>query len=488
MKSRRIYSVISQFNREVHAQFGEFIRSPLHNGQKVLVEIWELMEEKLLKEDSPDMSPEAFFALLRPGKKFNYGLLTKNLSTLLSKFHEFLVWLELKNHPESMEKLLLKAYRRAMIKDELPWLYKRSKKKILETEDKSATYFAESFEFELEMGHHLFSGARNPYDLEDFFKSPDESLNHYYFIRKLQMAIGVLSYNRAYNKDYAISHLDWVLETIRKSPETQAEATLIYFNAFGLYRDYQDREQFLGLKQIILNPELAFDKKEHQSLIALLLNVCFKNLNRDKRVYELDAEEIFDFALANQTLLKDDKLNPADLKNIIHLKCIRGKTDEAQTLLEEYQDQLEDDHEGYAQLYNQGQISFARGDFQECFRLMYEVTGGFKDDVFYSLDGRVYMIKSLIEKARIHLEKGDLDFIDTQIKNYLQYVDRFKKISETLRLPYRNFGGLVKKYKLELIDAEKMDASLQKDAIQQISEMRPLSLSNRRWLLEMVKS
>lgn len=487
MKSRRIYTVISQFSKETHQQFGEFIRSPFHNGRQILIELWELIERELLADEDADLSPEDFHSLLKPGKAYNYNLLTKNLSRLLSKFHEFLVWNELQNQPEAQEKLLLKAYRGAQITEDLPWLYKKSKKRMQEVEEKSATFYGESFEFEYEMGHFLFGKARNPDDLDDFFKTPNEHLDNYYFIRKLQMATGVLAYNRTFNKSYSVSHLDWVLKEMEAKADQHAEAARIYFNLYGLMKDFENQAQFLELKTIVLNPDLRLNKNEHQSLIALLLNVCFKNTNQGKSAYEIHAENIFDFALETGILLIDEKLHPANFKNIIHLKCALGKIEAAESLLNDYRERLSDQHEGFAVKYNQGQISFAKGDFQECFRQIDEVIGGFKDDVFYSVDGRGQMIKCLFEKARIDVERGDLDFIESSTKNFQQYLDRFKKISESRLLPHLNFAHLIRKLKGHLFQPGR-DREAEKGKIRaEIEETKPLSLSNRRWLLKMLE-
>lgn len=488
MKSRRVYNVIRQFSKEDHQDFGDFIRSPFHNGQQILTEIWDLMEKKLFIPNPPDMTPEDFHGQLRPGKPYNYNFLTKNLSNLLAKFHEFLIWRELQHFPETQEKLLLKSYRRSQVLDELPWLYKKSKKRLREVEGQRVDFFSEAFELEYELGQFLFAKARNPEDLEDFFQTPDAHLDHYYYTRKLQMAIGVHAYNRMFNKAYAVTNLDWILAEMEQRTGEFPEIARIYFNVYGLMLDYENRKQFLELKKILLNPALSLDLTEQRTLLGLLLNLCFRNVNQGKAEYEPDTMEIYDYVLETGILLQEGKLLPADLKNIISLKCDLGKAEEAESLLHKYAGRLTDGHEGYAVKYNEAQIAFARREFSNCFRIMDEVVGGFKDDVFYSLGGRVYMLKCLFEKACIKLEGGDLDFIDVQIRNFLQYLDRFRKVSEARRFPHRNFTYLLKKARNCLFLPGKIPLEELNQLCKEVEETVPLSVDNRRWLLNLLKT
>lgn len=486
MKQRRIYRILRALSGDERKDFLKFLRSPFHNKKNEVTRIFELMQKTVLKPGSGDMSVEEFHALWRPGKLFDSNYLNSRLSMLRKQLDLYLEQTELQQRELLRHRMLLSAYQRLGLYDEIPQLYHRMRKKVDQQEVRSALYYADAFELDFAMGGYFFSKDRKADDFEDFFDRVSRYSDQYYALRKLQMGCGIRSYNQAHGTQHHVSFLGRVLKETEQHADASNPMLLCYVDLFQLADRLHDEQRFLRVKTRLLQHSSTFPETDSRTLYELMLNFCYQHINSGKADYLYHAEELFDKLLSTGLILVGDRLDPGHFKNIVTLKCVSGKLKEAEQFVASYKGRLTGDQEMYVEAYGSGEIAFYKGDFEQCWRLM-ETAIGNRDDLYYSPNSRTYQLECLVEEYMAAPGMRNEERMTSALQNFRQYIDRNQhKYGARNRQQYQYFVQLARKIVQQLIKPGMGDKNGWFSIRKEVDTMVPLTISSRRWFLSVI--
>ncbi|MCB9233926.1 MAG: hypothetical protein H6581_19875 [Bacteroidia bacterium] len=489
MKNKQIVQILQSFGPNHIRDFRDYLDCRLFNERKILGPYLELIQKLLLGDhpEDPEIKPVDFGAYLQlrgdseKAVPYTEGTIHKLASELKDKFFEFLAIITFrKNLPDRLLHTY-KAFLSIPNHYDSQRIYEEIKRKFDESEDQDAAYFQSRFEFQFEFGRYIYAQVKN-IDLTELFEGLNHDMRAYYLTRKLEILNGNQINSHLFNQSYSIESANWVLLTMMSEQKKQPTITRIYHS---IYRMNQTRRRiaYVNLRDMLLARNLKVPIQDLQSFFAFILNYCFSRLNEGKFRYKEDIDRIYRHMLEEGLILHEKNVSRSHLKNIITFYCVFDQVAFAEDILESHLAFVSDPLDGAVGLFLRSYIALFKKDYSACIRGMDEVTPALRGNPFFLLDAQETMIKASMERA----EDGDLAFARNLLEACRKRIEAID-LTDSRKEPYRNFRALANKLNNHLSkeDFEKK-TDFQRNFHLEIKKCLQLSVSNRIWLLKMVK-
>lgn len=475
MQSRKVYQILQQLPPELFPKLRRFLNSPYFDHSKSL----KLLAERLLLaiEQGEALSPETAFASIYPEKAFIETSFAKLCNALLKAVHRFLVVEELAELPSQQEALLFRAYSRKGLGKWVPKQYQKSSKKLVEEALFHPTALEALLNIKWEHAAFLFRQPRRPRG--EALLSIDQSLDHYYWMRKYELGTAIFNYNQVFNADLPTPELPKLSPENLHIGETPQLVWLNY-HAYHLLSS-GDEKHFEWIWQSLKSSEGKVNPVELRPFYLLALNHCIYQYYDGREDYLEKVDEIYLELIDKGFLLFRDQLAAEHFKNIITVRLDLGQLDWVEAFFESFKDRLSNDLDGAVQAYILALIHFEKGVYDSCMRILEGVLQDGKQDVFLTPDARRLQLKA----CYLRQNPGD-DVLCEHLHNAFRvFLIRDKKIGTKERSRMQGFVkyvGKLLRLRGQLPEEREAEALL---LLQELSE--DSSSKSRSWIFQQVK-
>lgn len=472
----RLFTILSSRDRQ---KFTAFIKSPYHNTDERLVNLFEGIDIAIQENRIKELSKERLFELLFQDSPFHAQRLKDQLSRMNALLQEFLSLEHRAQSPFESDFQFLHTLQVRGAEDLFKTYYNRLEKKLEKLENTSietleATYQLIQLADEMES-----SGKSRKYSSRLHMRS--DLTDEIYLVRKLQQYCEILNRNNIYQQYDEPSLLPNLQRILKEHDKFLSFPSVrLWYHAL---QTLLHPDQISVLERLLLELEQsgsALVKKEQRAIYKYALNFCIRQINAGKSDYLRISFRIYRQMLEAGLLHQDQFLSHTDVKNIVtsglRLREYEWVESFTSRILQEVKKPYAENVHAFCLAY-----LYAETDRkQEALRLLQEVKF---TDAYYSLSARNLLL-------RIFFELKEFDSLSYQITAFEVFLRRNSTISPRNRKLHLNFARHLKKLSkfadsLPFLDV-KVIPKRKARLLEQFSSQE--EIPNRNWLIEQLHS
>ncbi len=480
MRSRKIYQVYAALESNERKSFGLYLVSPLFGLGHRLEELRAVLEEMVAAPEEVDLDAETIWKLLPSTQTaFRANGFDKLCAELMNALNDFLALQEFRAKPSTIASHQLSAYVERNLDEFVPRVYENLRDKLGEDLEKDSAGLYAHLELSQRYGEYVFRKPRMPRG-EQLIEI-DARLNAFFFAKKLEIASLVDIYNQAFSAGLALPYTD-MIERIVDEPEDRFPLLVRMRALAWMLTSTCEDQYYWQLKTLLIEKMDKLARDQQRTLFHLLLNHCVFRINGGNEEFEAEMDELQLTMLDFELFLVDGKMPPAQFKNIIYVRLLNGAFDWVVTFIDEWEGRLSNDHGGCSPIYNKAVLNFYEGEYNACIRKMEQVLRDFKEDVFYSLDARIYILMCLYEKGK---QEDVLAQLESGLNAFRVYLLREKRLGDARKERYSNLVKQFRRLMSLSLEAPVKRVKKAEKFLEILDSLQPAS--NRKWFIKQVK-
>jgi len=470
--------LLKSFSKKELQKFELFIKSPYFNTDDKLIQLFEILQKKVLKTEFNDqLQAEVYQFAFQKIKnsvldKIEKKTLIAKLSKLNQLIHHFLVIEKLDYNKNCFNDLLYKSLLEKRQYNVFLILSKRDKKQ-LETKKRKDTFdFEHLYKIETHYLEYLFLSGKLYSYKENNIISVLYNLDVFYLQNKLSHYLESLVYEQNSSLKYSLSkNLFDAIENLLELPVFDNEISLKVLKdsiAFIERSNLSTYNNYFSLLQE-KHDEIPIDSL--RGYYQLLLNFLVKETKKGNTIFEKELVKIY-FSMDNKNLLLEEGLiAPTKLKNLIVRLCKSKNFEEAIYFTEKYSPNVR--LADRKSIFNHclATISFYQKDYEKALEHLLQVEG---TNVTLETNHRLLMMKLLYERDKHYSERTE---------RYLRSAEKFfvdnKLLSSQNKKSYKNFTHII----INLYRLKHNEGRMSVDKLSQKLEGQDYNI-DKKWLLE----
>jgi hypothetical protein len=411
-------------------------------------------------------SQEAAWAALYPDQPYNDQQLRLLLSYLLRSLERFLALRELEGDAFLPGRLLLQAYRRRKLPRHFAHALHRAKKHLDHQPWRHPEYLLA--QYDLEQEHYQLQSAEGR-TREFNLQEQEIQLTGAFLAMKLRQACFLLAHQAVFNTPYQVELEEELLALAARPPYAELPAIAVYRNGFRALRSPEQEDLFAPFRQQLMESLNSFPREELRDLFLLGINLCIRNINRNREAFLREALELYRSGIEAEVLVEEGRLSRFTYHNAIGIALRLGELDWAEQFLHRYRPLLEPEQQAAAFSLNAARLSFARRDFGQA--LLDLQQADYKD-----------LINNLVAKTlqlKIYYELDEFGLLESHLKAMQAFLRRQRRLGYHQQ-NYRNITHFAARL-LALPPGDKAARQKLRAAIEQAEP-----LTEKEWLMEKV--
>lgn len=228
-----------------------------------------------------------------------------------------------------------------------------------------------------------------------------------------------------------------VLEWSKKMQWDDSPESVAYCYAFQMFSALMDKteegDELFPLLQQYLDSTQEKDVSELRDLFYFANNYCLLKIRHGVLAFRKELIELYSVTLRRGDLLEAGMISKEFYKGMINNVCRIGEIEWAESILEEWKEQIAGDVDYLAYYHNKAQIHFNKGEYDETIEVLYNRLHLYQDAIF-GLSARINICRAL-------WEKGEHQWLVANLEAFRQLVRRLKKIERSERIDYELFIG-----------------------------------------------
>lgn len=419
--------------------FKEWLSSPWFNTDAKLL----ILAECSYSKDN-ELSNDALFQKLYPGKPFHAQLLRNKQNNFTRKLERFMAWEQLESEPSYQSQLLgkllldrsdLKSFRKNLNHTfQKPW-YQVSSLKNLDFDQKMA-----ELDYRIEQKSQRQEAEKG---LEKLLQEMDAN----WITNRLKFSCEMFNRGLTLGQQSNIA-IEQVLQFLPLNTNPKLLLARLYRLVYLTLTQATETTHYYLLKENLQNHLQQIDPQESTELFTFLQNYCIRRINAGEPSFLQELFSNYKLLLQTKLILKDGVLGEFDFKNILTVSIRLKEIEWAHQFIQEYAKLLPNQHQANAIQYNQARLFYAEQKLKQALKALTTVE---YTDVYYHLDSRILLTK-------IYYDLEDIESLFSSIQSFRQYLARTKRISVTQQKLYFNFISVIKRLGM-LIDGSKVDLS-----------------------------
>lgn len=474
-----IVELLKTFTVEEWKQFRDFVKSPIYNKKKKIIELWDVLNRAYPTFETIP-SEEKLQKRLKITNRY-LGQLFRALKKLID---QFLVFLAIQADESHQQLLLLQQYQAKTINQSTikKGLDKHRTTFGLPSTQKGEQSFLYSYLFET-IEYKWFTNSLKR-DANINIKNRNKQLDTYYIYEKLRCLIDGLSLERFLSVKVDKNEVGDILNLAQKPsfqqiPEIQLLAQLLH----SLYE--KDEKTFQCFLDNLATHSLKISKDLLIDLYNLANNFCYSQIIDNQVIYLQYSFEITK-KIEQEGLLdiEDNAKFPHIYANYTTAASKIGAFEWATFFTEKYKTSLPISLQDVYHL-NLATIAFYQKNYNQALRHSYKVP---EIDAFYTINHRILVIKSLYYL-------GELEALQAKIDSFRKYIDYKRAKSQANHIlleyldSYHTFTLLLES--LRRINAKQNIPNFDPNhgllILQNIEERLTSNVVYRQWLLEQIQ-
>jgi hypothetical protein len=436
MQGSQLFQLIKSLNKHDIRELRKVVRSPYFNQREDVTQLFDLID-KTINSKNPNFSKEKVFNLLFPNKKFDDILMRQLMSYLLKVIDKYLITEGvLKDDLESQ--LQLTHALRFRNADKLFEKQLVQFSELIDNQEfKNAKYHYMKFRMRLEDYNYRGDKERTA---ELNLQSLSDELDNYYVAERLRYAAIMHTHQSVIKHNYEQPMLKYTLNHVKVSEEIPPSISAYYY-AYKTMTEPENAENFINLRQTILENARLFSEGERKELYVLATNYCIRRLNNGEKNYGIEALNLYRARMSSNVLLENGILPHYTYKNISMLALKAEEYKWAEDFIFEFKQYLPERNRENIFNYNLALFYFRKGKqhYGDAMSLLQQVTF---DEVLYNLDARrllacIYYenndfmaLQSQIESSKIYLHRHkDTGYYHEMYVNFFRFLEKIQKIN-----------------------------------------------------------
>jgi hypothetical protein len=431
MRETKLFYYLRTMDKKEQSVFADFLDSPFFNKDPKPVALFAVLRNSILNSPKKQLSNESAYDQCFPGTPFNANALRKTQTALLHLFTEFLTFQAMKKdlalgHPLLLNELI---ERRA---DKYFHNHQREALKDIGNWGKGS---ADQYQHQYGIGMAVlrYQNRNENRNAENSLPDISQSLDRAYEIRKLRIIYTALNQARIMGSEIDPEWQEFVRKRLDNEDRENTDNPLasIYLLLCSLILEPEIINQYHDLMSLLHVHHLSFKREELADVYIGSMNYCVQRINRGDFSFRWPLYELFQKMLKAEMLLDAGKLSPFHFKNIVSLGSKLGEFDWVEGFISSYGPNLAvDDPQGPID-FNRAVLHFHRQDYELSEQLFHRAQPVL-EDVFYSLDIRVYLLW-------IYFETENISGMDALTLSYRIYLQRNNQVAEEKKQRYYDF-------------------------------------------------
>jgi hypothetical protein len=420
----KTYIYIKTLDAREKKELDDFISSPYFNKDQQIIKLY---KQLLLDNTDPkDLYRKA------TAKKYNEKELRYLLSDLNQLIETYLSHAKF-NLRSSLKKQLLIEHLHdkklsKYIEHHQQALIKESNSQTLQDSDHLAKKLAaEEMSFRFSTGNNRGLDSR----LQDL----SDSIDKYYFSKKLKYACEMINRSNVLHVKYDISFIDQIKSFLKDSRFLEVPAVSVYYHILSGLSEPGNEKHYRDLRSKLLQFRNVFSDHELRDMFTFAQNYCIRQLNLGKGEYLEELFHNYSYLLKERIILTNNILSQFDFKNIVTIALRLKEFDWVKNFIKQYLQFVPQADRLNAEIYNLSRYHYAVGDNRKALKIMQDVEF---TDVYYQLDAKVLLLK-------IYYDTNTFDSFLALIKSFTNYLKRNGKVSAYQRDTYLNFVKIISK-------------------------------------------
>ncbi len=433
MKKTKFLLLLSTLTTKELKSFEGYLKG-LNPDQTYWLEVFDYIKGYAEQWQSEELDKAYVLEHVFKGTGYNRKKLSNYLSGLNKVLEEFLRWQKIKNGKKTFDikKMMIAIYKERN-RDELFFksIDKANDFVLEETPDMWTPLKL------LQLRHEvLFTNKTNKQKIEaePILAELMEQVDRFFINAKLRYSWEI--YNRK-NVHNPVAIPNWLLEYLQSAQIQKIESNQLssYYLQILKFIQIRDRNNYLIVKDLLLNEEINFSKRDQLIILQILLNFCVKEIRTQNLSYAEDYFNLFIHGLDTEILLVDGTMSSTLFINFITLSCHLNKLDWANQFIEKYSYLLPKKERTSVLNLSHATIFFEKEQFDKVLGIIRKLK--FIDFTFV-LNARTLLIKSLVEL------KENKRIIESECRSFEQYLRRDAKLNPATITAFQNFLKVVK--------------------------------------------
>ena len=280
----------------------------------------------------------------------------------------------------------------------------------------------------------------------------------------------MIVHGNIFNKTYDFRELDAVL-SMAKFYKDQHPLVNIYLNCYYLLSSKEPLKVYPGLYDLTQEFSASITKDEFRDIFLLLINFHVRYFVKGNTDSGTELFKLYKQGLKEEILLKNGKISPFTLKNIISSAIYTKEFNWAEGILNQYKNKIDSNDKNSVYAFYLVLLYYNKKDFDGALEIIRTLK---IKDLYMNLSSKVVQIK-------IMYELGEREVVFSLAESL-----RLKLLRENLanyhKTNYNNFAKLVRNLSgLNFYDKDAIKALKQKIEDTEV-------LADRKWLLKMLSN
>src|SRR5438876_5759997 len=441
VKSKAI-DILKTFNGAELKRFRDYIRSPFHNKNKNVINLFEILRKAL--PEFANLDKEKIYQKLFPGKKYNDIVMRILMSDIIRLSEEFLAYTAYEKKPLEEKKFLLDELKVRGL-DSLYGNNFRLAENLLRGSHKIDNfYFFDRFELETKLVDFMISRDEQLLTSSRVLKQ-GEHLICFSLIHLLNIAHELTSHREVLNVKFEINLVDEYLknfnieafvEYLRKNDYEYFPVIAIYYYMYLAYLHHENDEYYFRLKEYTEKYLDRFDRQEQFNLFVILESTCVTKVSHGKGEFYEHLMGVYELMLEKNlyTHTQEDFFQINLFRNTFYTAVILKRFEWAEKFLEEHIDRLIPTQKENMYHYAQSLLNFERRNYEAALRAIIKVSYKF---FFFKYDAKILMLK-------IYYELREYVPALSMIDSFSHFLGKNRLVTEVDRA---RFGSFLKFYR-----------------------------------------
>lgn len=407
--TNKIILLLSQFSSRDQRLFGEFLASPFHNKNKVLLKFYEAIvaERNLQKTSKAELFRKAF-----PGRKYDDLKFRHLCSNLQERAEAFLAHLSLQERPKTMQ--LLTAEQLENYKPEKIW------EKFYREASGSPSGAADELlaQYYLERSKGRMISARGDRAQEPNLQQISDALDRFFYLEKLKILCDATSFEQLSKHRYQIGLSEEIKKNLAAAPSRGMELIRAYHAAWEILQQQDNEDSFRQLLQVLRTNIHHFPESDKHSLLVFAKNFCIRRVNAGKPEWFEPLFELYQLELSERIGFENGRLLPHTYKNIAAAGIYLGRLNWVKDFLETYREWLPPASAENQYSFNMAKWHFASGHYTAVKKLLQHIE---YTEAFLQMDAKVLL-------AKTYIESGDEEAALNTAESLRQFASRQKQL------------------------------------------------------------
>lgn len=459
MKNSKLVKALMVLDAAELKQLLQFLKSPLFNSSKTIINLYLLLRTEHPYFDSPKLSTERVFKKLYPKKPYDHKKMINLMSEFKRLLEKYLMILALEEDEIQQQKLLVQSFAQrsnayALFKRQSSFLHK----KLDALPYRDEIYFQEKKN--LYLSHYAHSETNRDKEDKEIFKLALENFKAFKNIAEVKLRCAENARINLYKEN-----------KIYDSLKGESAVLEIYEKLNHLQQSDVDDNQLTQLTNSFINSIHQFRVEDQLIIIKILLNYHTRFVNKGKTEYLKQIFLLYKTGLLHNCLFPKGQLTATTFQNIISTAMYCEEYEWAKQFIDDNQHQLESDKKEDVLALGMAQWYYKTGNLKKALEVL---EYSFKE-VHIAIRTKILQIR--ISYELIDKEYSYFDLLSNQLDAFEKYIRREKTIKkDTVE---RNLTFI--RYVRSLINNNKNTLTMKKTRTELVDEQ---NVALKDWLLE----